>query len=65
MQQTLRVRDATGAPELHFAALRSEASGMRYQNPGVGMGGTALDREYTNTVTDEAAVRAILAVARS
>ena len=60
-----RVRDATGAPELHFAALRAEPSGMRYRNPRVGMGGTALEREYTNTVTDEAAVRATIAAARS
>ena len=51
------VRDATGAPELHFAALRTEPSGMRHRNPDVGMGGTALEREYTNQVTDEAAVR--------
>jgi len=59
------VRDVTGAPELHFAALRSEPSGMRYHNPGVGMGGTALEREYTNQVTDEATVRAIIAAART
>jgi copper homeostasis protein len=59
-----RVRDATGAPELHFAALRSEPSGMRYRNLEVGMGGTAVEREYTNQVTDEAAVRATIAAAR-
>ena len=60
-----RVRDETGAPELHFAALRTEPSGMRHRNPRVGMGGTALEREYTNQVTDEAAVRAAIAAARS
>jgi copper homeostasis protein len=60
-----RVRDETGASELHFAALRAQESGMRYRNPGLGMGGTAADREYTVTVTDEAAVRAIIAAARS
>ncbi|MFO1141510.1 MAG: copper homeostasis protein CutC [Amaricoccus sp.] len=60
-----RVRDATGAPELHFAALRTEPSGMRWRNPGVGMGGTALEREYANQVTDEAAVRATIAAART
>jgi len=59
------VRDATGAPELHFAALRTQPSGMRYRNPRVGMGGTALEREYTNEVADEDAVRAIIAAARS
>jgi hypothetical protein len=29
------------------------------------MGGTALDREYTNTVTDPALVRATIAAARA
>jgi copper homeostasis protein len=58
------VRDATGAPELHFAELRTEPSGMLYRNPNVGMGATALEREYTNQVTDEAAVRATIAAAR-
>ncbi len=29
---------------------------MRYRNPGVGMGGSAAEREYSVTVTDEAAV---------
>jgi copper homeostasis protein len=59
-----KVRDATGAPELHFAALRSKPSGMCYRNPEVGMGGTALEREYINTVTDEETVRATIAAAR-
>jgi len=58
------VRDATGAPELHFAALRTEPSGMRHRNPRVGMGGTSPEREYTSTVTDESAVRATIAAAR-
>jgi copper homeostasis protein len=58
------VRDATGAPELHFAALRAEPSRMRYRNPNVGMGGTDLEREYTNTVTDVEVVRATIAAAR-
>jgi copper homeostasis protein len=59
------VRDATGVPELHFAALRTEPSGMLYRNPNVGMGGTELEREDTNQVTDGAAVRAVIAAARS
>ena len=59
------VRDATGAPELHFAALRTEPSGMRFRNPGVGMGGTDVEREYTNQVTDEDAVRSTIAAARA
>jgi copper homeostasis protein len=60
-----QVRDATGAPELHFAALKSVPSGMRYRNPKVGMGGTALEREYLNEATDEDAVRAAIAAARA
>ena len=59
------VRDATVAPELHFAALRAAPSGMRFCNPEVGMGGTALEREYTNQITDEDAVRATIAAART
>ena len=59
-----KVRDVTGAPELHFAALHTVRSGMRYQNPYVGMGGTDLEREYTNTVTDGQAVRATITAAR-
>ena len=59
-----RVRDATGAPELHFAALRTVPSGMRHHNLRVGMGGTAPEREYACTVTDEDAVRATIAGVR-
>ena len=59
------IRDETRAPELHFAALRTERSRMRYRNSAVGMGGTALEREYTNQITDEEAVRATIAAARS
>lgn len=60
-----QVRDATGLTELHFAALRTEPSGMAYRNPHVGMGGTDLDREYQNTVTDGAAVAATIQAALS
>ena len=59
------VRDASGAPELHFAALRAQSSGMRFRNSGVGMGGTDFVREYTNQMTDEDAVRSIIAAARA
>jgi copper homeostasis protein len=37
---------------------------MRYRNPSVGMGGTALEREYANQITDEALVRTVIAAAR-
>jgi copper homeostasis protein len=40
-------------------------SAMRYRNPQVGMGGTDLDREYRNTVTDAALVAATIAAARA
>ncbi len=55
---------ATGLPELHFAALKDVPSGMLYRNPHVGMGGTDLDREYRNTITDPVAVAATIAALR-
>ncbi|MER9185044.1 copper homeostasis protein CutC, partial [Mesorhizobium sp. M0767] len=60
-----KVRRKTGLSEMHFAALKDVPSAMRYRNPGVGMGGTDLDREYRNTVTDEALVAATIAAARA
>ncbi|MER9597799.1 MULTISPECIES: copper homeostasis protein CutC [unclassified Mesorhizobium] len=59
------VRRRTGVSEMHFAALKDVPSAMRYRNPKVGMGGTDLDREYRNTVTDEALVAATIAAART
>ncbi len=59
------VRRRTGLAEMHFAALRDVASAMAYRNPKVGMGGTDLDREYRNTITDEAMVAATIAAARA
>ena len=57
------IRHATGLTELHFAALKDVPSGMLYRNPHVGMGGSDLDREYRNTLTDgEAVAKAIAAV---
>jgi copper homeostasis protein len=37
---------------------------MVYRNPHVGMGGTDLDREYRNTITDGAAITATIRAAR-
>jgi copper homeostasis protein len=54
----------SGADELHFAALRTAPSAMAFRNPHVGMGGDDRDREYRLTLTDEAAVRRIIAAAR-
>lgn len=59
------VRRQSRADELHFAALEVTPSAMRYRNPGVGMGGTRLEREFELTVTDERAVRATIAAARA
>jgi copper homeostasis protein len=58
------VRARTGLTEMHFASLRDVPSGMRFRNPHVGMGGTELDREYRNTVTDRTLVEATIAAAR-
>jgi copper homeostasis protein len=60
-----RVLRDTGADELHFAALRTTKSPMRFRNEHVGMGGTAIEREFELTLTDEAAVRAAIAAARA
>ncbi|MBK8084782.1 MAG: copper homeostasis protein CutC [Devosia sp.] len=59
-----RVLAESGADELHFAARRTVPSGMAYRNPDVGMGGTALEREFEVTLTDPDAVRATIAAAR-
>jgi copper homeostasis protein len=52
------------ADELHFSAPRTVPSGMGFRNPHVGMGGTAHEREYQITLTDEDKVRATIAAAR-
>jgi copper homeostasis protein len=38
---------------------------MEYRNPNVGMGGTAIEREFELTLTDPDAVRATIAAARA
>lgn len=58
------VRDGAGLKEMHFAALKTIPSGMRFRNPHVGMGGTEKDREYELTLTDPDAVRATIAAAK-
>src|SRR5262249_26763468 len=59
------VRARTGMTEMHFAPLKDVPSAMRFRNPHVGMGGTDLDREYRNTLTDGALVAATIAAARA
>lgn len=53
------------ADELHFAAPRTIASGMDFRNPHVGMGGTAMEREYQLTLTDSDAVRRSIEAVRA
>lgn len=55
----------SGADELHFAAPKTVPSGMTHRNPHVGMGGTAIEREYQLTLTDAEMVRATIAAARA
>ena len=54
----------TGVDEIHFAAPRTVKSVMAFRNPHVGMGGTAIEREYELTLTDTDLVRATIAAAR-
>ena len=60
-----RVVRGSGAPEFHFAALVSTKSPMRFRNEHVGMGGTAIEREFEITLTDGDAVRRTIAAARA
>jgi copper homeostasis protein len=60
-----KILSSTGVDELHFAALAVTKSPMRFRNEHVGMGGTALEREFEITVTDENAVRRTIAAARA
>jgi copper homeostasis protein len=60
-----QVRQATGVDEMHFAALHTVKSGMTFRNPHVGMGGTAIEREYEITLTDVDAVRTTITAARN
>jgi copper homeostasis protein len=59
------VRRETGLRELHFAALGTRPSAMRFRNQAVGMGGTALEREYTHYATDADLARATVTAARA
>lgn len=59
-----QVLERSAADELHFAAPMTIASGMVFRNSHVGMGGTAMEREYQLTLTDSAAVRRSIAAVR-
>lgn len=60
-----QVVKGSGADEFHFAAPRVVPSGMAFRNPHVGMGGTALEREFEITLTDVDAVRRTIAATRA
>ena len=55
----------SGADELHFAALKTVSSRMGFRNSDVGMGATAIEREFDVMVTDTDAVRRTIAAARA
>jgi copper homeostasis protein len=59
------VLERSGADEAHFASPVTVPSHMGYRNPNVGMGGTAIEREFELTLTDVAAVRRTIAAARA
>lgn len=61
----VEVMRGSEADELHFAALTTVPSHMRFRNPTVGMGGTALEREFELTLTDPDIVRRTIAAARA
>jgi copper homeostasis protein len=53
------------ADEFHFSATLTVPSEMTFRNPDVGMGGTAIEREFELTLTDTDAVRRTIAAARA
>ncbi len=59
-----QVHRETGVKEMHFSANSELQSGMVYRNTEVAMGSTGLAREFINTVTDPAKVRATIAAVR-
>jgi copper homeostasis protein len=60
-----QVRRQTLVSEMHFSAPKTVKSGMNFRNPGVGMGGTALEREYELTLSDGAAIAATIGAAKA
>ena len=50
--------------ELHFSAPMEAPSAMQWRNAALGMGGTAIDREYTRTLTDASLVARTIAAVR-
>lgn len=54
-----RIAAETGAEEFHFAAFAPAASGMRWRNEAVFMGGTLRPPEYDRAETTAGAIRAV------
>jgi copper homeostasis protein len=54
-----RIAADTGAEEFHFAAFVNEASGMRWRNEAVFMGGTLRPPEYDRAATTAGAIGAV------
>lgn len=59
-----RIRRETGAHELHFAAQKAMPSAMAFKNPAIGMGGTDVEREYTNWELNEDEARRVIEAVR-
>lgn len=55
-----KIARATGIAEFHFSARENMATGMRYTNPQVSMGGTVMVSEREIPVTTERRVRATI-----
>ncbi|MBK9529106.1 MAG: copper homeostasis protein CutC [Acidobacteria bacterium] len=58
-----KVVAATGVKEVHFTAFADVASGMRFRNERVFMGGTLRPPEYSRSVTDAGRVASIKSLA--
>jgi copper homeostasis protein len=56
-----RILAETGARELHFAALETRASAMRFRHEGIFMGGTLRPPEFDRPVTTAAAIGSVMA----
>ncbi len=59
-----RVLAATGAGEVHFAALAEQEGGMRFRRPDVFMGGELRPPEFTRRDTDPATLAGIIRASR-
>ncbi len=63
-ESVVEVLQKTALREIHFAPLRTGASGMLYRNPRLSIGATAPEREYLRPQTDPEAIRALIEAIR-